>query len=269
MAWSPVKSDADVIALGAKDSGGVGFDDYGGELELFDLNICSPEGQPKPRPIGSVKTTSRFSSIGWTAASGAVADKFKMGLIAGGMTDGSVHIWDPTVIKASVAGQDPTVATVKRHSGGAVSALQFNPHPASANLLASGGSDGEVLITSLENPKAPHVYVPATDQPKQGAEITQVSWNTQVSHILASSAGNGTAVVWDLRQKKPWCELRCEATNAAVSDLEWNPTQGLHIVTSSSDDRNPVLKLWDLRASTTMPLATLEGHSQGDRKSVV
>eukprot|EP00566_Odontella_aurita_P002098 CAMPEP_0113542244 /NCGR_PEP_ID=MMETSP0015_2-20120614/9495_1 /TAXON_ID=2838 /ORGANISM="Odontella" /LENGTH=1078 /DNA_ID=CAMNT_0000442271 /DNA_START=104 /DNA_END=3343 /DNA_ORIENTATION=- /assembly_acc=CAM_ASM_000160 len=262
VAWSPVKSDADVIALGAKDSGGVGFDDYGGELELFNLNICSPQGQPKPRPIGSVKTTSRFSSIGWTAGSGAVADKYKMGLIAGGMIDGSVNVWDPATIKSTSPGKDPTVATVKRHSGGAVSALQFNPHPASANLLASGGSDGEVLVTSLENPKAPHVYVPATDQPKQGAEITQVAWNTQVSHILASSAGNGTAVVWDLRQKKPWCELRCEA-NAAVSDLQWNPTQGLHIVTSSSDDRNPVLKLWDLRASTTMPLTTLEGHSQG------
>jgi len=29
------------------------------------------------------------------------------------------------------------------------------------------------------------------------------------------------------------------------------------------DDRNPLLKLWDLRSSTSMPLATLSGHSQG------
>ncbi|CAN0336500.1 unnamed protein product, partial [Discosporangium mesarthrocarpum] len=32
---------------------------------------------------------------------------------------------------------------------------------------------------------------------------------------------------------------------------------------ASGDDNNPVLKLWDLRSSTTLPLATLSGHSQG------
>ena len=35
------------------------------------------------------------------------------------------------------------------------------------------------------------------------------------------------------------------------------------MITASADDRNPILKVWDLRASTTMPLATLSGHSQG------
>lgn len=262
VAWSPLANNADVIALGAKDSGGIGFDDYGGELELYDLNITCPEGSPKPRVIGSVKTTSRFSSIGWTPGSAAINENFGMGLLAGGMIDGTVNVWDPAKMMSS-SDRQPLLASINRHSGGAVSALQFNPHPASANLLATGGSDGEVLVTSLDTPEKPNVFVPAPDQPKQGAEITQCAWNTQVSHIVASAAGNGTAVVWDLRQKKPWCELRCEASSIAVSDLTWNPIQGLHIVTASADDHNPVLKLWDLRASTTMPLATLEGHSQG------
>jgi WD40 repeat protein len=44
-----------------------------------------------------------------------------------------------------------------------------------------------------------------------------------------------------------------------VSDVAWNPDQGLHLVTSSGDDKNPVLKLWDLRSSTSLPLATLQG----------
>jgi hypothetical protein len=35
---------------------------------------------------------------------------------------------------------------------------------------------------------------------------------------------------------------------------------GLHLVTSSGDDKNPVLKLWDLRSSTSLPLATLQGR---------
>ena len=91
----------------------------------------------------------------------------------------------------------------------------------------------------------------------------QVAWNSQVSHILATSAGNGTVTVWDLNQKKAWCELRCESSGASVSDMAWNPSEGLHLLTASSDDRNPAIKLWDLRASTTMPLATLQGHQQG------
>lgn len=48
-----------------------------------------------------------------------------------------------------------------------------------------------------------------------------------------------------------------------MSDLAWNPDQGLHIVTASGDDKHPVIKLWDLRSSTSLPLATLQGHKEG------
>ncbi len=91
-------------------------------------------------------------------------------------------------------------------------------------------------------------------------EVTQVSWNSQVSHIFASSSANGTVVVWDLRQKKPWCEMRVESS-CSVSDMAWNPTQGLHMMTASEGGGG--LKLWDLRASTSMPLTTLEGGHAG------
>ncbi len=38
---------------------------------------------------------------------------------------------------------------------------------------------------------------------------------------------------------------------------------GLHLITASGEDKNPVIKLWDLRSSTTVPLATLHGHTEG------
>ena len=78
----------------------------------------------------------------------------------------------------------------------------------------------------------------------------------QVSHILATASQNGSCIVWDLRQKKPWCELR-DAARDPVSDVVWNPTEGLHLATASGSDANPVVRLWDLRSSTTMPLGTL------------
>ena len=69
-------------------------------------------------------------------------------------------------------------------------------------------------------------------------------------------------MVWDLRAKKPWCELR-DATRGSIADIAWNPLEGLQIVTACGDDQNPTLKMWDLRSSTTLPLATLQGHEQG------
>jgi len=261
VAWSPVQKYSDVIALGAKDSGTIGFDDQGGELELYDLGITSPNSSQTPQVIGSVKTSSRFSSIGWTTGTASIADKFCMGLIAGGMDDGTVNVWDASAI---VNGEDTNAlcSQISRKSG-AVTALAFNPHACSANLLASGSRDGEILITCLDTPDKPTYSIPTSERSSQGAEITQTAWNTEVAHIVASSAGNGSAVVWDLRQNKAWCELRCEPSGGVVSDLVWNPSQGMHLITASSDDRSPVLKLWDLRASMSMPLATLEGHTQG------
>ena len=60
------------------------------------------------------------------------------------------------------------------------------------------------------------------------------------------------------------CELR-DPSGGCVSDVAWNPDQGLHLVTASGEDKNPVLKLWDLRSSTSLPLATLQGHTEGIR----
>lgn len=267
VAWSPIQSFADVIALGAKDSGSIGFDSSGGELELFDLGITS--SLAKPRVMGSVKTTSRFSSIGWTPGTTQLRSnpKFTMGLIAGGMDDGTVNIWNPKSIiikdKTDNTSSTALLSTIERNSG-AISALQFNPHRDSANLLATGSSEGEILVSSLENPIQPTVTIPSDAYPSSSnAGITQLAWNPEVAHIIASAAGNGVVTIWDLRQNKPWCELRVEVSGAPVSDVKWNPVNGMHIMTASGDDRSPVLKLWDLRASMSMPLASLEGHHQG------
>lgn len=189
-------------------------------------------------------------------------DKYSYGLIAGGMTDGFVHIWDPAKLVAK-ADQDALLVSIEQHQGG-IRGLQFNPHRDSSHLLASGGNDGEVYVMSLERPEEPNVFVPAQppNTAKHTAEVTKVGWNSQVAYILASAAQNGSCYVWDLRQKKAWCELR-DPVGGSISDLAWNPDQGLNIITASGDDKNPVLKLWDLRSSTSLPLATLSGHTEG------
>lgn len=230
-------------------------------MDLYDLNLTSPDSNgPTPKLLGSVKTASRFASVAWSSG-GSVADRFTMGILAGGMSDGTVHVWNP---KALMQQQESIITSLPKCVAGPIKALQFSP--LNAAQMAFGGANGQVLVADLSQPENPNVFAPCDDN-KQSAEITSVAWNTQVGHIVASAAGDGSVAVWDLNSRKAWCELRCETTGQAVADICWNPTQGLHLLTASLDDRNPVLKLWDLRASTSMPLATLAGHSKGILKT--
>ena len=243
-----------ILSYYLQESSGVGFEDTGGELEIYDFNMSGSKGGDNPVLLGSVKTESHFSSLAWSTG-GSLASKYSMGLIAGGMENGSVHVWDP---KAIMEQRPAIVASFSQHSSGPVKAVQFNS--LNPTQLASGGSDGKVLIVDLTNPN--NVMVPCESR-QQTAQITSIAWNTQVAHVVASSSADGTVAVWDLKSRKAWCELRGETAGQAVSDIAWNPTQGLHLLTASQDDRNPFIKLWDLRSSTSMPLATLQGHEGG------
>lgn len=53
---------------------------------------------------------------------------------------------------------------------------------------------------------------------------------------MATAAQNGSCIIWDLKQKKPWCELR-DPNRASITDLAWNPDQGQHIITGEIKSR--------------------------------
>jgi protein transport protein SEC31 len=120
------------------------------------------------------------------------------------MVDGTIHVWDPAQLAFGNA-EASLLVSVAQHQG-SIQGLQFNPHRESSHLLASGGSDGEVFVMALDRPDQPNVFIPAPppNQVRHTADITRVAWNSQVAHILASSAQNGSCIVWDLRQKKSW-----------------------------------------------------------------
>jgi protein transport protein SEC31 len=209
----------------------------------------------EPKLLGSIKTQSRFASLAWSIANPA---KYPLGLIAGGMENGTVHVWDPRAVIGQQSTTASTVVSFSQHASGPVKAVQFSPLV--PTHLATGGSDGKVLVIDLDETNAVP-FVPCANNSQQRAQITSVAWNTQVAHIVASAASDGSVSIWDIKSRKAWCEIR--AGDQAISDMAWNPTQGFHLLTALNDDRNPVIKLWDLRSSTSMPLATLSGHSQG------
>jgi protein transport protein SEC31 len=249
-----------------QDAGGINFENTDGSLEIYDLSQTSATNESATLLV-SVKTAARFACVDWSPYS--ADEKYPLGLIAAGMTDGAILIYDAyKLLHSSHAGDDDhqplyTMNVLQTHNT-QVSALKS--HTLQPFQLAIGAADGRVLVIDLSDTSSslPKITDPSASS-KQSTEITAVSWNSQVSHILASSSKDGSVVVWDIVQAKQWCWMQVE--HGPVSDICWNPSQGLYLLTASGDDRNPVMKVWDLGASTSMPLMTLTGHRAGILKT--
>ncbi len=80
----------------------------------------------------TAKSPANFSSIAWSPLAG------EMGIIAGGMLDGSVTLWDVNSIvktRSEKLGHG-CVSSQNIHDGFSVNAIEFNP--GKPHLLASG-----------------------------------------------------------------------------------------------------------------------------------
>ena len=185
------------------------------------------------------------------------------GLIAGGMRDGVINIFDPAKIMKGddVPEGEKLISTIVRHQA-AVTALQFNPHSGYQHWLASGGADQEVGMVTLDRPGEPSVFSPTEEghhhliivtvttiatirhrrhhhrchhhchyhhrRPSSGGrhtgEVSCVAWNTQVPYILAAGGQDGNTIIWDLSKKKRLYELKDPYRNP-VSSVAWNPAE--------------------------------------------
>ena len=81
-------------------------------------------------------------------------------MLAGGLTDGSICLWNPAKVLRSPAGNadegaGAAVATLRKHTG-PVKGLEFNA--SSPNLLASGSTDGDLVIWDVAQPSSPASY---------------------------------------------------------------------------------------------------------------
>ena len=55
----------------------------------------------------------------------------------------------------------------------------------------------------------------------------------------------------------------CQSRRRRLTDAPAHVPAHTHMVTAMGDDQNPVIRLWDLRSSVTVPLGTLSGHTAG------
>ncbi|XP_038695842.1 protein transport protein SEC31 homolog B-like isoform X2 [Tripterygium wilfordii] len=225
-------------------------------LEIFKLDFQSDD---RDLPVvGEVPSSERFNRLSW-GKNGSGSDSFALGLIAGGLVDGSIDLWNPLSLIRSDASESALVGHLSRHRG-PVRGLEFNA--LSPNLLASGADDGEICIWDLARPAEPSHFPPlrGSGSAAQG-EISFLSWNSKVQHILASTSYNGTNVVWDLKKQKPVISF-ADPERRRCSVLQWNPDVATQLVVASDEDASPALRLWDMRNIIT-PVKEWVGHTRG------
>ncbi|CAG8581830.1 14518_t:CDS:10 [Ambispora leptoticha] len=244
------------------------------ELELFHLDLHNSDASNELKPAGVVTSNTRFDRLAW----GNASDK-AYGIIAGGMENGELDLWDPAVILEGGDAEKALLLRNKQHSGN-VRGLQFNPFQ--NNVLGSAATNGEIFIWDLTNPEKP--YGPGTRSPKL-EEITYLAWNNQVQHILATSSTTGYTVIWDLKNKREVMHLSYSGPTANIgtpygmgtlnvagalggggrrgtTSVAWNPDVATQLITASEDDNNPVIVMWDLR-NAHAPEKVLTGHTKG------
>uniref|UniRef100_UPI0037E7B61A protein transport protein Sec31A n=1 Tax=Semicossyphus pulcher TaxID=241346 RepID=UPI0037E7B61A len=249
--WSPAQHHPIYLATGTSAQQLDASFSTNASLEFFELDLSDPTLDMKS--CGSFASSHRYHKLVW-GPYGMDSEAHPSGVLIAGGENGNVILYDPAKIMAGAS--DVIIAESDRHTG-PVRALDVNPFQ--TNLVASGGNESEIYIWDMNN-----FGSPMTPGPKNQAleDISCVSWNRQVQHILASASPSGRASVWDLRKNDLIIKVSDHSNRMHCSGLAWNPEVATQLVLASEDDRMPVIQMWDLRFATS-PLKILENHTRG------
>ncbi|XP_066346565.1 protein transport protein SEC31 homolog B-like isoform X2 [Miscanthus floridulus] len=125
-------------------------------IEIFRLDFQSDS--PDLPLLASAPSPDRFNRLSWSRPGAVEGDSFALGLLADGLSDGSVAVWNPlSMISSEGKAEDAMVARLEKHTG-PVCGLEFSE--LTPNRLASGAEQGELCIWDLKNPVEPIVYPP-------------------------------------------------------------------------------------------------------------
>lgn len=145
-------------------------------LSLYNADPALPGIEPEHLACVSVYE-SNFSKIVW-GKKGIDDGSFPSGLIAAGMSDGSLYIWDAEAIK-----NGNTEPLVKVHGHNAsINGLEFQPN--NESILATGGADGEVLLWDISDVQNPQCIKPLEVYKGSNYGISSLAWNQSACHVI-------------------------------------------------------------------------------------
>ena len=97
VAWGPTSERANLMAAGTVAGAFSESFDSSASLEIFSMDLGS-RSQEMP-VLGSVQTADRFHRLAW-GSKGVDTGRLPYGMIAGGMVDGTIKIFDPALMIA-------------------------------------------------------------------------------------------------------------------------------------------------------------------------
>ncbi|RWW60576.1 hypothetical protein BHE74_00032422 [Ensete ventricosum] len=120
-------------------------------LEIFKLDFQS---DAHDLPVaGACPSAERFNRLSWGKPLGSASEEYALGLVAGGLGDGSIGIWNPLKMISSDDQNAAFVAKLEKHVGPVIIIPVL-----SSNLLASGADEGELCIWDLAKPSEPNHF---------------------------------------------------------------------------------------------------------------
>ncbi|CAL4930937.1 unnamed protein product [Urochloa decumbens] len=206
-------------------------------VELFGLDFRS-DATDLPL-LASAPAPDRFYRLRWSRPLAPGGDSLGLGLLAGGLGDGTVAVWNPRAMISSEGegADDAMVARLEKHKGPVrgLDFSKFRPH-----MLATGADDGEVIVWDLKNPAIPDVCCQLKNTGSFAqSEISYISWNPQHSHILASTSYNGITAVWDMDNKRPVINLS-DSNRRRCSVFQWNPDMPSQLIIAPEEGNSPL-----------------------------
>eukprot|EP01130_Rhizamoeba_saxonica_P016463 TRINITY_DN7616_c0_g1_i1.p1 TRINITY_DN7616_c0_g1~~TRINITY_DN7616_c0_g1_i1.p1 ORF type:complete len:923 (+),score=238.49 TRINITY_DN7616_c0_g1_i1:2870-5638(+) len=248
LSWSKFSSQESLLACGTIASALSGDFDPSGTLDILSLDLT--QDNQDMNVVRSVTTEEKMHTLCWGSSNASNP----YGMIAAGLDNGVINIWNA---KSLIDGDQIDPLLAEKHKG-PVKGLSFNPF--SPNLLASGGTNGEIFVWDISDNITP--YTAGSQNPAGDSAITCCAWNKQTKPILATSSRNGVAVIWDFRKRRAVYHFNDQEHSIRYSSVAWSPESPTTIVCASDDDKYPVIQVWDLTRAHA-PAMTLEGHSAG------
>lgn len=239
-AWGPTKHTSHMIASGTVSSTIDANDfDSTAKLEIYDTNV----GQLNSEMIllGTVVVRDVFTSISW-GNKGVADNTYPYGIIIGGMSDGSIHIFNVAEIFNNNT-QRALIYTYKPHRS-VVTCIDYNVF--SENGFASGSTDGDILIWNIQDIKNVLYQTPYDNTSNKSnmhnSSITNISWNNKFSQILCAGTDTGDIIVYDCRQRREKTRIR---SHYRVKNISWSPDVATTFAVCY--DNNNSIDIWDLR----------------------
>ncbi len=255
-AWAPAGLGGGYVACGTYAGAIDPSFASGASLELLSVDIQNS----RLSVATECKTPEKFCSIAW----GYPLRAHPAGLIAGGLNDGTVRIWDAAGLlrspKAGTEDEDKGVvfggSKFPRKHDGAVRGVCFNPR--SPHMLATGGVDTKIHVWDLSNPaQGPSLSAPGAQQTNTGPseEVSAIQWNLRVGHILGSGTAAGVLRIWDLKQRRQVISIPSPSSRMRCSGIHWHPEIATQVLTTCDQDNGYGALLWDLR-SPSQPIVS-------------